>query len=205
MYLHIASGRNYERFNETNMFVEYAKQNGFPFVKLDALEDYSYSKKLIELWNKDDIMIIEEDKVPTLDILHELEICHHPFCSQSYIVTFKVGDGIKTYSAGGWNRVSSGVGSFYHIPWCFTNYPDKTKIFTDTTDLGLVKISKSLQEKIKLQVCKFDVQQFRISEELTRLGVKVHIHLPTIKHNHIINLTEYPHYINMVNYDQNKM
>lgn len=46
--------------------------------------DSRYEDGLKALWGQDDLVILEQDLVPTLDVLIALEPAHHPICAQAY-------------------------------------------------------------------------------------------------------------------------
>lgn len=60
------------------------RQRGWQFVHQPCGPDTRYEDGLKALWGQDDLVILEQDLVPTLDVLISLEPAHHPLCAQSY-------------------------------------------------------------------------------------------------------------------------
>jgi hypothetical protein len=115
-----------------------------------------------EFWGKDDIIILEDDKVPTLDDFGEIGSCPRLFCCFPYPINFQLRTTLRQ-----WQR---------NFPW--------------TT--GFVKFSKEIQQKLPIENWGpfFYSKESRpsidraIEEPMIEKFGPMHLHSRFIKHNH---------------------
>lgn len=48
----------------------------------------TYERAILDLWGKDDLLILEQDLVPTVEIIERLAACEHPLCAQAAMLHF---------------------------------------------------------------------------------------------------------------------
>lgn len=183
-YLFFNTNRKEGRFKPTWDFVE-ATQDEFNWERIDThLEDpYGYSKEIQKVWNKgDDLLFLEEDKVPSRDIIRKIVECDSPICSQLYPYH------IYDLNRRKWLRPF--VGGVYTDFINHLGYPDRRplhdgEVWGTYLDLGLFKVSREAQKYDLAKNIKFGGDNFVVGEAFVKAGVKIHAHRPAIQHNHI--------------------
>lgn len=90
-------------------------------------DPYAYERYLLSVWGQD-LIIVEHDIVPTVEMLISLAECPHPLCVQAYKGNKQFVQMKDTGEA--WEPITEGD------EWC------------DIAGLGLVRISKGIQEEI---------------------------------------------------------
>ena len=85
------SGRNADKL-ETWRFVEsiklYCAGNGITVVNRNINRPMDYTDMMKEFWGREDLIVLEDDKVPTLADLKELVGCPHAYCCFPYPISF---------------------------------------------------------------------------------------------------------------------
>lgn len=59
-------------------------RRGWQILHQPCGQDTRYEDGLKTLWGQDDLVILEHDLVPSLDIMMAMEPAHHPLCAQAY-------------------------------------------------------------------------------------------------------------------------
>lgn len=149
--------------------------------KMIAPDDYwSF---LLRHWGKEDIIIIEQDVVPSVGKIARIRDCHYKVCTYPHIL-----------AAGQWSvfDIEPQTGRFdtFNLAYFWTMYPR----FADGSSLGFIKISLDTQKRIPLweyPVAKYEwwyLDSF-ISWHLKRLHQRVHVHASEVKHNRTVEVT----------------
>lgn len=160
--LHPYSNRNDKNELETWQFFtkiyELQEFNSLSITHLKCNDNHiTFTKWMIENWGKDDLIVVEADKVPTLDNLRELISCKAKFCCFPY--------------------------QFSYIPWITTRlYWDIHFPYT----LGFVKFTKEVQLSIPTDNWGYDKYSLDRAIEIPMIAKfgMMHIHREWIKHNH---------------------
>ena len=148
-----------------------------------------YWKFLLKNWNKDDLIIIEQDIVPTVDMIEELEECIEELCCFPY----RLRDGRWSV----WNnnipvdqRDNTANAEYYVEPY------DDLPEYAPASAFGCTKIVRSIQKQIPLQL--YPVEKYawwyldswiseRVAHQLS--NKRFHLHKPPVKHNHVYEMT----------------
>jgi len=166
----------------------FARDNGFIMKVTDHKDDYSYWKALREVWNKDDLINLEHDVLPTQEQLEELEKCKEDLCTFVYDT-----DNInyKGYNA---NVNMSSVWNYSYFdnnrvpdPKQFVKIYDENIKYSQGSVFGFIKISKKIQNELdefmNTPIRWFEGIDSVISYQTAKLGYKWHIHR-YVTHNH---------------------
>jgi hypothetical protein len=184
-YLFFHTNRKGGRFGPTWDFVEKTQARyGWERIDTDLFDKKGYSKAINRIWDKgDDLLWLEEDKIPTVEIIDALAACEESdVCSQLY-----------TYSRYDMDRncwLPPVLGGVYKE---FTNhlgYVDKRplhegEVWGEWLDLGLLKVSKAAQKHDLAGNIDFGNDHMRLGGAFYDAGIKIHAHRPVIQHNHV--------------------
>lgn len=170
MILHVWSRVRPEDQVETKKRMA-ALKHYYPTKSVLAKEPDDYWKALCSVWNiDDDIINVEQDNVPTLAQIDELNACPYPLCTYPY-----------------WRKEQI-------VLWDLT--PDRQWVsleepvpdFVKGSGFGCVKIGKPIRELV--DITKYPVKQFEwwsidtwFSTQLLATGSEWHVHMPFVKHN----------------------
>jgi hypothetical protein len=120
-----------------------------------------YDNFLLEYWGRDDLIIVEQDVVPTLEQVNSLVECSEPWCAYKY--------------------------QFHYI--ILPNKP-KLQPYYIATGFGFTKIALKIQALIpsSLWYRKGDWRDLdsRVVDQIIRAGFTQHFH-GEVKHNRIVN------------------
>jgi hypothetical protein len=125
----------------------------------------SYAKILRDFWSEPyDIILLEQDIVPTFEALKSLVNCEELLCSF---------DSMYDYEA---DASHPGI----------VNIVPSHSEFCDLGSFGFCKLSKEFRSLISFRPkdSESDILDTRLSEEIRKYGVKFHAHRPRLKHNH---------------------
>ncbi|MEM3844856.1 MAG: hypothetical protein QXU98_04055 [Candidatus Parvarchaeota archaeon] len=135
----------------------------------------TYKRELINIWDRDDILILEMDIVPTEEALKDIVKCPEPLCAYDYSLYNETNTAISAHrikdpvDKRGWRNL-------------------RNEKFADYVGFGFTKIKKCIQHKISitqaLPLDKFVGPDVGVSMATSELGLKWHIHYPALKHNH---------------------
>lgn len=156
--LHPFSTGEYERKRETWGFVGELKHNGYEVESRNVDGPMDYPDLLKEFWGRDELVILEDDKVPTLADFKELIECKHAYCCFPYPVSMLV---FTTMSL--WR---------YRFPY----------------SLGFVKFSKVVQQNVPASEWYREGLHWGLDGMIERPMIQqygpFHLHETWIKHNH---------------------
>jgi hypothetical protein len=144
-------------------------------------DDSAYWRFLLRNWGKDQIVIIEQDIVPTVDRVYELIDCQDDACTVPYDMRPGVKGGSLFYAKG---YLADGMAEG------LTMYKEPFPTYSEGSGFGFVKLNSALQRKIPLHKYPVDAYKWScidswVSAYMQRvLDVKWHVHLPKVKHNH---------------------
>ncbi len=157
-----SSGRTGDKL-ETWRTVAKARDAGYDIVSRNINRPMDYADLLKEFWGKDDLIVWEDDKVPTMADLKELVECRHAYCCFPHPVSF-----------------------YFYTPMSLwgRNFP-----YT----LGFVKFSKLVQENVPVSDWLppdpahpspgWGLDR-RIEEPMIKRFGPMHLHPRMIRHNH---------------------
>ena len=132
-------------------------------------DDTSYWRLLAKYWLREDIIIIEQDIVPRPFSIYQLACCPLAPCTYPY-------------------RLKSGHWALFDIgPNNETLFHDEITEYSEASGLGLVKLTKTIQTLIPLEV--YDVEHYKwwyldtfISKYLKMNSILWHVHQPEVRH-----------------------
>lgn len=135
-----------------------------------------YGLYLEAIWGKDDIVILEHDLVPTLEMLNALIACKHPFICGQYYLIHPVSTHLEKSGACQYNYDRN------LNPVSMEGKPD----FCDATGFGFTKIPLRVQLKVPMTLGTWIALDSRFMTKAYKvLGANmVHIHYPEVKHLH---------------------
>lgn len=162
IHLHMSKQEDYHK--PTAAFIRTIDRNHFEVI--DGITDKGISEALKPHWAKSDLIKIDQDSVPTYDMLLELETCKHPICVNPTISYPKSTDLDRPKL----NQIRNGYMYEYY------ERPD----FVTLAGTGVCKISKAAQLKIKLSEW-FNFPRF--DSELAKWYGLAHCHYPLHKHH----------------------
>ena len=152
-----SSGRHNDKL-ETWDFVARARKAGYEIIDRNINRPMDYPDLLREFWGKDDLVILEDDKVPRLADLKELAECNFSYCAFPYRPSFHFRASMKLWTE--------------HFPY----------------SLGFVRFSKEAQVKVPVETWYKEGEHWgvdkMIEEPLISHYGPFHIHRRLIKHNH---------------------
>ena len=66
--------------------LEEAEGAGFKIehLELSAADPFQYSREIRQRWRKDDLLIVEHDVAPSVELLVAMANCEHPLCTRLY-------------------------------------------------------------------------------------------------------------------------
>ena len=150
----------------------------------------SYWEALATRWGEGDIIIIEQDIVPMYDHLHQLATCGFPACTVPYRLNGHMSVGKSEYEdtlfVGPTGPTALGILQPVRTDWYDTPVPRTVEV----SSLGLVKISKELQDRININLYPVPDHHWSLLDTWLSgymdvlLGVNWHVHTPLVKHNH---------------------
>ena len=187
--LHVATyNRIPEQYETLKAVNRLAKDFGFLIDSVLATEPDHYWQHMKRIWGEGDLIIIEQDIVPTQDHLTKLAQCGFPACTVPYMVNGHWSTGRSVYERsdayGPTGRINLGELQPVYTEW----YTDK---LVPVSGLGLVKISKELQDKLPIENYPIPNHHWSyldtwISAYMNvMLGLEWHTHYPTVTHNHV--------------------
>ncbi len=179
------------RRKETDNFINSIKKK-YKIIRERTENPGEYEMFLNKWWNKEDIIILEHDIVPSELDLEELIKCKYDICAYNYYL-YQCSTYLKENVLAHRNKEKKWI----------TEKDD----FADLVGFGFIKISLRVQKQIDLINIVNDARQRRyinytkvlknqsagitadstISEEFVRLKEKIHIHKKILRHNHEIN------------------
>lgn len=151
------SGRTEDKL-ETWRTIAKATDGGYDIVSRNIDAPAAYFDLMKEFWGRDDLIVWEDDKVPTMADLKELVECRHAYCCFPHPVSF-----------------------YFYTPMSL--WTDRFPY-----SLGFVKFSRLVQEKIPSSTWYKEGKHFgvdrMIEEPMIGQYGPFHIHKRFIKHNH---------------------
>lgn len=174
---------------ETKQAISELTKHGFWVDDLLCTTPDSYWGWLMKYWGYGDLIIIEQDIVPHWDQIHQLVTCGFEACTVPYRVDghWSVGNSIydDVIAAGPTGNTGLGMLQPISTAWYETPIPRTVEV----SGLGLVRLSKTLQERIP--IVKYPVPGGHWSLIDTWLsaymnvilGLSWHLHTPSVKHN----------------------
>ena len=173
IWLHVPQLQDY--MQETKDFVDNLKNLGYNVI--DGITpprvEHAIWIPLAEHWLSDDIIIIGQDNVPTLEMIKELENCNEEACVNPCISYPKSTALTKNYQ----NQIVLEVGKPQRLLEL-----DERPEFVEYGGTGVSKISLTAQKRIDVlnPPCSFPA----LDSTLFKLGLKRwHTHYPMHKHN----------------------
>ncbi len=175
--LYVYSNKRVEDQVETKAFLESISNNSnYNIYQYNTLEEYDYYNIVKTFWNrKKPFFILEQDIVPTLDILDEMRLCKEPFCAARYYIYPK----------------STALKEKVYAHRIITEYKNETDFkskwvtdedYADLYGLGLVKLTPF--SNFFETPNSYRNLDFRISHHTYTHGFKAHLH-GEVKHNHM--------------------
>jgi len=149
---------------ETAAFIRTIDHNDFEVI--DGITDEGIYNALKEEWGKSILIKIDQDSVPKMSMLYELQDCPHPICVNPTLSYPKSTD-LKRVKL---NQIRNG---YMFEEW---EKPD----FVTLGGTGVAKIGLRLQKKIQLTEW-FNFPRF--DSELAKHYPVAHCHYPNHKHN----------------------
>lgn len=169
LILHTYTSQRIDEQEETKQIITRLSKD-YPIVSKLCNDTDDYWKILLKHWGKDELIIIEQDIVPSFKMVQELEWCIDELCCFPYLLRdrrwsiFEKKDNIQTH------------------------YTEPLPKYAEYSSLGFTKISRRIQLSIPLQL--YPVDEYKwwyldswISEFVGQLNMKFHVHQPSVKHN----------------------
>lgn len=138
--------------------------------------DDRYEAQLKRLWGRDDVIVLEQDIVPSWGHLQGLAACPYPLCTVAYALNQPMADG--AFHGELVQRNYRADGSRYWVPYG-TEY-------VDLTGLGFVRIRRDWQlaHPPAWQDGVWSDLDARISWWTYQQGARWHMHYPLVRHHH---------------------
>jgi len=162
---------------ETLAFLEQLKDNtNYTIEHIKTIDELDYETAIKYHWNQGEpFIILEQDNVPTLEILDSIRNCSEPICAANYILNMK--DRKNVVSQYMSNRIiTAGNATLIKAIKYVTN-----EEYADLYGFGLVKITPF--GRYPFMPSNWRDMDSRLSIYTSKYGYKAHIH-GTIKHNH---------------------
>ena len=201
-------------FLESN--AEQLKQNHIELRKIKCEWDnfVTYKKVVDAVWGLDDLIVLEMDVVPTLEMIIKLAKCPEPICAQDYKLNYAIFENGRLSTPMRYEQRSSEgvlldndndgrVGYWYKykvvhdaVKFLPIDYDGQIRDRAQSIGFGLTKFSKQAQQMISGQNPNFfSSSNFGLDVTVNRwynsnrsaLPNGFHVHYPTAKHNHDVN------------------
>jgi len=183
--------RGEERYRKTWQLITFLSVFSKERVKVESrlttkYDDEAYYKVLKSVWAKDDLLIIEEDKIASIDQVTDIINCPKPCCTGFYKIYFtdttkgnlpsyvwSVGDLSYVWSVGNMNTPA-------------TQEPYPKQEYYHFAGTGFLKISLELQKKTNLDLITHRRYQDGLDMQLFKImsPIDVHLHSPEVEHRH---------------------
>lgn len=145
----------------------------FPYTVEPVVKDDDYWLTLMSYWNRDDLLIVEQDIMPTADHIEGLLSCPYDACTVPY---YLAEDRLSIFRFIG--RENAPQNAHYR--------PEDRPDFCEGSSIGLVKLTRHAQSHVRLHAQPYlrhwSMNDFWISRELWNAKIPWHVHYPGVRH-----------------------